>query len=478
MQQASAGSPGPSRDGPSRAMRKGERVRRPQLPTMAALLSVALLGVGTAGGGGVALAAGTAPGGSVKSAPALNAGVSRHGDLRVLRAGHTSGGTTWQNVTGGRATPHLQANSVATADIRVTYSSGFTPAAKAAFQAAVDIWKTQINSRVPITIAADWSPLGTDVLGQAGPANFRRDFTGAPQPNTFYPDALANSLAGRDLDPAHPEIEAKFNSAFPAWYLGTDGRPDINHYDFESVVLHELGHGLGFVGTLDGLTPPVWTDSGRGYWGLDSPGDRPTIFDRLAIDGQGRDALNTGVYPQGSLQLGGLLRGNTGGLQWKGSEGVLANSGNRPRLYSPGGFQSGSSVSHLDEGNYPAGSANALMTPYLQNGESAHDPGPIVRGMFRDMGWASSTSCTRSTGLTADRLVPVTATKRATIAMTGGTTFDVPMAGTAGVPATGVHAVLVTVEIPRPTASGWMSTGSGCGGPTAAAGPDAAWACR
>jgi hypothetical protein len=27
------------------------------------------------------------------------------------------------------------------------------------------------------------------------------------------------------------------------------------------------------------------------------------------------------------------------------------------------------------------------MTPSINRGESIHDPGPIVRGMFQDMGW-------------------------------------------------------------------------------------------
>jgi hypothetical protein len=307
------------------------------------------------------------------------------------------------------------------------------------------------------------------VLGQAGPENFVRDFTGAPRANTYYPDALANSLAGRDLDTAHPEIEANFNSAFGYWYLGTDGRPDVNSYDFESVVLHELGHGFGLVGTFDGLTPPGWTDTGRGYVGLAGSGDYPTIFDRLVVDGLGRDGLNSGVYPSGSTPLGGLLRGANGGLQWKGAGGVIAATGPRPRLYSPASFEEGSSVSHLDEAAYPAGSPNALMTPYLQNGESAHDPGPIVRGMFEDMGWRPAASCAAAGGTTTDRFVPQLPTVRGTYAMTAGVPFNVPMLGSAGVPTGGVSAVLASLNVAGPSASGVLAAGSGCAGAMTAA---------
>ena len=375
-------------------------MRRSLTATVSTAAALVLLGT-TAATAAPALAAppAAAPSGVVATprSAAFETGVARPAQTQTVRATHTNGGPVWQGISTTRSsTSSLRANLAATADIRVNYSAGFTTQVQAAFQAAVDVWKTQIRSTVPITIDAQWTPLGTGVLGQAGPANFRRDFTGAPRTGTWYPDALANSLAGRDLDTAHSEIQASFNSTFGSWYLGTDGRPGSNAYDFESVVLHELGHGLGFISTFDGLTPPDWTDQGRGYWGLNSTGDYPTGFDRFLVDGFGVDALDTTVYGQGSLVLGALLRGANGGLQWKGANGVQAGSGVRPKLYSPTSFEPGSSVGHLDEASYPAGSANALMTPYLQNGESAHDPGPIVRGMFTDLGWPATIEPTNS----------------------------------------------------------------------------------
>src|SRR4051794_11376611 len=162
------------------------------LPTLAVVVSVTLAGAsGAVAGAGIASAATTS---SAPSVSAPGAGIARPADPQVLRARHTSGGTVWQGVSAGRSASRLQANGLASADIRVNYSSGFTTSAKAAFQAAVDIWATQIHSTVPITINADWSRLGTDVLGQAGPVSFRRDFSGAPLAGTYYPDALANTL--------------------------------------------------------------------------------------------------------------------------------------------------------------------------------------------------------------------------------------------------------------------------------------------
>ena len=55
---------------------------------------------------------------------------------------------------------------------------------------------------------------------------------------------MANKLSGIDLAPNDDDIVANFNSSFN-WYLGTDGNAGMQ-FDLMTVVLHELGHGLGF----------------------------------------------------------------------------------------------------------------------------------------------------------------------------------------------------------------------------------------
>jgi hypothetical protein len=91
------------------------------------------------------------------------------------------------------------------------------------------------------------------ILGSAGPTAVIRDFPGAPLTNTWYPIALANALAGSDLNGSTPEIQAVFNSdvdnssvlGSTDWYYGLDGNPG-NDIDLLTVFLHELAHGLGF----------------------------------------------------------------------------------------------------------------------------------------------------------------------------------------------------------------------------------------
>ena len=90
-----------------------------------------------------------------------------------------------------------------------------------AFQHAADIWGALLDSAVEIKIRATFEPLDCDAtsgtLGAAGPRGVDSDFPNAPLPGTWYPSALANRLAGSDLD-AGEDITARFNSS-----IGTTG---------------------------------------------------------------------------------------------------------------------------------------------------------------------------------------------------------------------------------------------------------------
>ena len=83
-----------------------------------------------------------------------------------------------------------------------------------------------------------------------------------------------------------------------------------------------------------------------------------------------------------------LLTAMTGGnLYWNGRSGITNNGNRRPKLYAPNPWEQGSSYSHLDDTTYPVGDPNSLMTSRVARAESIHDPGDIVRGMFKDMLW-------------------------------------------------------------------------------------------
>ena len=265
--------------------------------------------------------------------------------------------------------------SAAAATITVAYDNGFNAnfAARTAFQAAVNIWKTQVSSSVPITINASFVPLSAGVLGSAGPHTMLRTSSGAlPLANYWYPVALANSILGYDADPANPDIEAQFSNAFPSWYFGTDGNPGAGQADFETVVLHELGHGLGFIGTMQ-------VSGGVGSWGAGT--SSPAVYDHFTTS-NGNPLLN---FANSSVSLATALQ--TTSIQFAGSNATAANGGTPPLLFAPNPWQPGSSYAHFDEAAYPAGDPNSLMTPAIGPGESIHNPGPLMLGLFKDLGW-------------------------------------------------------------------------------------------
>jgi hypothetical protein len=372
------------------------------------------------------------------------------GTQTQVRAGTSPDGQVHQDVAGAR---RASTATAASAHIYVTYH-GFSPQAQAAFQAAVDVWQHTITSSVPIRVDATWEPLAQGVLGQAGPTNVYCDVPGGFEANTCYPVALANAMARTNLnvqDPREPEISASFNSNFADWYYGTDGRTPLSAWDLESVVLHELGHGLGFISSLTGVQYDSYgnpIDSGLGYWGAEGT-SYYLIFDKFAQDGAGKSAIS---YPSGSFSLGTVLRSQN--LYWGGAVGRSANGGARPKLFAPGTWLDGSSGSHLDEGTYAPGSSNALMTPILNNGESIHDPGPIVKGIFADLGWAPATVSV-PTG-PGDRFVPLNPARVVNTQVTAGNDVTVGLLGRGGLPKSNVDAIVANVQVDSPTRAGYL----------------------
>jgi uncharacterized repeat protein (TIGR01451 family) len=268
--------------------------------------------------------------------------------------------------------------AVKSATITVHYIGTWDTTARNAFQYAVDIWESQINSSVEIVVDANWSAMGTDVLGAAGATTVHRDFGGAPSAFTWYPAALANSLAGTDLNGSVPEIEAYFNKTFPAWYFGTDGLTPSYRWDFVSAVLHEIGHGLGFFGSME-------VSGGQGSWGLFG---YPFVYDLFTENGFGQSLIHD--FPNNSRALADQLE--SGNIFFDGPNARAANGGSRSELYAPDPWNPGSSYSHL--GQVFDGTRNALLTYSIDNGESIHDPGPVTRGVFQDMGWTLATQQT------------------------------------------------------------------------------------
>ena len=259
----------------------------------------------------------------------------------------------------------------------------FPESAKPPFNAAAAIWSSILQSNVPITIKACWANLGgSSILGYSGGGSIHRNFTNAPLASTWYSASLANSLTGSDLDPSNQDMHITYNSNF-TWYYGTDGNPPSNQHDLMTVVLHEIGHGLNFAGSMT-------YSGGIGSWGYRASPTNPNIYDTFMKDGAG---VNLTSYSSGSTALGSQLVSNN--IWFHGANAMTANGGSRVKMYAPSTWAPGSSYSHLDYATFN-NTINQLMVYAISAGEAVHDPGPVTKGLFTDWGWVLGGSPTYS----------------------------------------------------------------------------------
>lgn len=266
-----------------------------------------------------------------------------------------------------------------TSEIIVTYI-GFEAQTQArdAFQFAVDIWEDFLISDVPINVTAVWAnDLEQGVLGSAVTGNLilnpADDLT--PKLNLIYPIALAEKLAREPLnDSDEIDILAQFNSTRDDWHFDTSTPAPDDKYDFATVVLHELAHGLGFSGAVqeNGATAQIGVE---GFpFAFTSNYEVKPSNDNLVYDVQ-----NSSIA---------MLEAITGDDLFFVTE--FFQGSNEVEMHAPSTFRQGQSVFHLHE-KYTdlQGGANALMTPFIDEGETIHDPGFAV-DMLKDLGWSFS----------------------------------------------------------------------------------------
>jgi PA domain len=168
-------------------------------------------------------------------------------------------------------------------------------------------WQTMLDTDVDIRIRMGFASLPCDddsvVLASAYAITWSYNFTGAPRQDVWYPAALANKFADRDLTNAQDDISVTFNLDLDkptclgerSWNYGFDGNEGTDEWMY-SVALHEIGHGLGMAGR-----------------GIDFITNRPTIYDVYTLD---RIAGRT--WDQMSPEQRRVSSTNTGNVVWNG----------------------------------------------------------------------------------------------------------------------------------------------------------------
>ena len=135
------------------------------------------------------------------------------------------------------------------------------------YQYAADLWGAVLQSNVETFVGASFQDLAcTATGGTLGSAGASWVAASAPSGTTLgmiYHGALANAVTGSriTISAAGTDITSRFNSNLggtnpdgspcmtgSGWYYGLDGNTPAGKINFLDVVMHEIGHGLGFSG--------------------------------------------------------------------------------------------------------------------------------------------------------------------------------------------------------------------------------------
>ncbi len=338
------------------------------------------------------------------------------------------------------------------------------------FNNAAAIWGAFLDSGVPTKVNAQFNvltPCSTSggVLGSAGTAFTAANFPNAQFTNTDYHIALANKQNGTDLAGGADLINATFNTNVDnaclgvgtRFYYGLDNATPPLTVNLLVVLLHELGHGLGFSSfattiTLTSATnasPIVITSNTHGLadgdvvtvqnaTGNTAANGTWTVANRTANTFALAGSVGNGAYTANSGIIRGVYRNgrpdiwarflfdrttskfwnamttaergassiNTNNLMWDGSNIRIASGSltagrdvptGRIEMFTPNPFQQGSSVSHWNTAAAP----NLLMEPSINTGLPLDLD--LTRQQMRDIGWFRD-----ATGdLTADTITGV-----------------------------------------------------------------------
>lgn len=127
-----------------------------------------------------------------------------------------------------------------------------------AYNRALTLWGSTLKSNVPVRVQGSFQRLTCTATGgtlaSAGALSIFSDFPNAPLAARWYGGAVADALAGEDLDPEGNDIIANFNGdvgkadciAGPGFYYGFDHNVPPGGIDFINTFMHEVAHGLGF----------------------------------------------------------------------------------------------------------------------------------------------------------------------------------------------------------------------------------------
>lgn len=256
-------------------------------------------------------------------------------------------------------------------------------------------WAEFLALSVDIRVGANFDVLDcsetSGTLGSAGPNFVDRDFDGAPNAETWYPIALADTLRSSSeelLGAGEEHIGSTYNVKLDdgdssclggaTWYYGLDGNVPSGEIPLFPVVLHELGHGLGF-------TTFVNLETGEKFSGDDNSPEFDDAFMQFL-----RDQETGKEWPAMTDQERADSALNDPDVVWTGpnvdeQSGIVTASaafnGGLLRMHAPAEFEPGSSIAHWT----PDADPPLLMEPSKESG--VFDQVDLTPALLEDIGW-------------------------------------------------------------------------------------------
>ena len=220
-----------------------------------------------------------------------------------------------------------------------------------------------LNEDGAVRIEFDESLLSGSGYLAAASAFFR------PVPGYRNGAAFQHITTGEPKDPNLPDMLIRVN--FGHTWNETLATPTTSQYDLFSVLLHEVGHGLGILSLAidedaeSRIAPGVYS-----------------VWDWLMETGNGNTCWDE-MQPV-FVGLPQYLLGQDNGVLLIGAA-ALTVHGQGPRVYAPNPFRQGSSLSHFA----PSLSGDAVMQPSIPRGRARRAYLPVEKATLYDLGYTN-----------------------------------------------------------------------------------------
>ena len=281
------------------------------------------------------------------------------------------------------STINAQTPSTFTFNVNGTPPAGLTAALNSAAQRWSNFLVITQPIKVNITLINSSSyPFSGLTLG-----NGRKNFSNAPITDFIYPTSLANQIAGSELNTGEYDMDIYIN-LHTSLYYGT-GKPASNQMDFITLIMHEIGHGLGFtsvglvnssnVGSFGNIPSTAFFPLSTSFpWhGQDSV---PSIYDKYIIKKSQNHLV--GLAPNNTTMLGDSIKYTLN--YFDGPTFANTSNGGQPIKLSggTGTFTLGVDLLHLHNSV-----CNSIMSYCWGNGDTVRRPASWELGILKEIGW-------------------------------------------------------------------------------------------